>query len=290
MAYGDNLDLNILAHQYNQGFLFASQQQKSALEAAVMNEDVTGDYWFKDVMTKGTGVTTISGVTTSTTQTDTAWTRRALYVTDYELSRVVSRLQELQTVNDPKSAIIQDHLFQFNRKKDSLIITNALGTVAGGLNGGSTFAFDGGSVVASGTTNLTEAKVIAANQKLLEAHVEAGRKKYFVIGAQQHSALLGINTFVSADYTVDKPLVDGGVTYWMGFYFIFSDQLPVSSSVRQCFAFSDDALVLGKGKDVRTSIERNQQFHYHHEVYTAMQLGATRLYEDRVIRIDCVET
>ena len=58
---------------------------------------------------------------------------------------------------------------------------------------------------------------------------------------------------------------------------------------RLVFAFTEDAIKLALGKDVSAKISERADKSYSTQVYYAMDLGATRMEESKVVQIPCNE-
>ena len=101
-------------------------------------------------------------------------------------------------------------------------------------------------------------------------------KKYLAIGPKQVSDLLNDQTVTSADYNQIKLLYDGKVVHFMGFDFILSNRLQTSGSDRLCLAYTQPAVVLGIGEDVKTKISERADKSYATQVYLCMGIGAVR--------------
>jgi hypothetical protein len=76
----------------------------------------------------------------------------------------------------------------------------------------------------------------------------------------------------------------------MGFNFIMSNRLAVDGdNVRTCFAFAQEGVTLGIGKDVSARVDERADKGYATQVYYCMDIGATRMQENMVVRIKCDE-
>jgi hypothetical protein len=76
----------------------------------------------------------------------------------------------------------------------------------------------------------------------------------------------------------------------MGFRFIISNRLAVASNVRDCFAYVRSGLELGIGQDVMARIEERPDKSFSTYVYYCMTIGATRLEEEKVVKIEVDES
>jgi hypothetical protein len=58
---------------------------------------------------------------------------------------------------------------------------------------------------------------------------------------------------------------------------------------RLCFGFTEDAVKLAIGKDITAKISERSDKSYSTQVYYAMDIGATRMEEEKVVQIPCHE-
>ena len=115
--------------------------------------------------------------------------------------------------------------------------------------------------------------------------------RYIAVGPKQIEDLLGTTQVTSSDFNTVKALVSGDVDTFMGFRFIMSNRLAVSATdVRTCFAWAEDGLTLGMGKDISARIDERADKGYATQVYYCMSIGAVRMEENKVCQIFCDET
>ncbi len=151
---------------------------------------------------------------------------------------------------------------------------------------------------------LTVEKLIAARQMLNRGTFNSDKKMYFVCTSQQLTDLLADHRIINADYNSVKALVNGELNSFMGFTFIISELLtgiagprnandPVvahSYSIRECFAFTEDAIRFASVKG--TSITKTDELpmkHYAPMLYHGSSFGAARASEGGVVIIKCLE-
>jgi hypothetical protein len=114
--------------------------------------------------------------------------------------------------------------------------------------------------IGGANTNLNTAKVRRAKKLLVQQGVKFQRpNQTFVINAAALESLLGDSDANTVDKNAIKMLVDGEVTYWVGFEFkVMEDRteggLPITGSVRTCYAYDKQAIGLAIGIDFRTEV------------------------------------
>ena len=276
--------------QYSANFMTLAQQKESRLEMCVNVESgIVGAS--KAIERIGAAdAYQLTSRHADTTYVDTPHSRRWLDLYDYAWSDLVDEMDKIKMLIDPTSPYLQAGVMALNRKKDDVIIA-AMGAAA--RTGSGTTVFKSGNKIANGGNGMTVAKLIATKQLLDEAEVGEDEPRFIVTTSEQISNLLSISSGLmpsSADYNTVRALVAGEIDTYLGFKFIRSERLPKASTIRSCYAFTRNAMTLGIGKDITTSIDvlptKNQSV----QVYARMSLGAVRMEEERIVQIDCVET
>ena len=85
------------------------------------------------------------------------------------------------------------------------------------------------------------------------------------------------------------PLASGDVNSFLGFNFVVSNRLPIASSKRGCIAYVQDGIALAVGKDSTARIDERADKGYATQVYYSAAFGATRMEEDKVVKIEAHE-
>ena len=231
-----------------------------------------------------------------------AYDRRWVFPQEGELPQLVDTFDELQTIVDPKSALVETAAHAVGRAWDDCLILQATGTSNLGQDANSltTEAFSTanfqiastfGSASASG---LTVAKIIEAKRILRHYHNDLEMDTpTMVIGSQQESDLLNQVQVVSTEFN-DKPvLVDGHVKRFLGFDIVVSERLPQTTvgSVRGVLVFVKSGLYLGIWKDMTNNIDiRTDLSGRPWQVLTQTMYGATRTQPGKVLQILCADT
>ena len=107
---------------------------------------------------------------------------------------------------------------------------------------------------------------------------------------RQISDLLNITEVTSSDFNTVKALANGEINSFLGFNFIVSNRLALSSTTRSCIAFAQDGIALGIGKDVNARIDERSDKSYATQVYYCTSIGATRMEEAKVVEVQCTES
>ena len=275
--------------QFSDGITLLAQQKMSRLGAAVRNESgIVGDRAFFDQV----GVSEMSeraGRHTDTVLTDTPQTRRMVTMKTYDKADMVDKRDEVRVLNNPINAYTKSYAAAANRKKDKIIIDAFDATAYTGVDGTSTSAFDSNYSIAHGSAGLTLAKIVQAKKILKAAENDPDQPWYIAYSAEQLEDILNDSTITSADYNSVRLLQQGEVNSFMGFQWIHTEQLPAASSVRSCFAWVRDCMLLGTSTEISGSVDRRPDKNNGLQVAYTMDMGATRMDETGVVRIYCSE-
>jgi hypothetical protein len=93
----------------------------------------------------------------------------------------------------------------------------------------------------------------------------------------------------SSDFNTVKALAQGDINSFLGFNFIVSNRLNIASSKRDCIAFVSDGIALAVGKDATARIDERADKGYATQVYYSAAFGATRMEEDKVVKVQAHE-
>ena len=279
--------------QYSSNVAMLSQQMGSKLRTSVDVEQVTGKNAFFDQV----GVTAAQLRTSrhgDTPQIDTPHSRRRLSLADYEWADLVDDVDKVRMLVDPTSSYARAAAAAMNRAMDDVIITAFNASASTGVAGGSSTALPSGQKTATSdqSDGLTITKLLAAKKILDNNDVDPSLKRYIVCGPQQISDLLGTTQVTSADFNSVRALATGAVNSFMGFEFIMSTRLNMdatNTTDRLIFAYTEDAVKLGIGKDISAKISERADKSYSTQVYYCMSLGAVRMEEKKVVQIPCHE-
>ena len=274
--------------QYSANVQMLSQQMGSRLRDAVRVENVVGKNAFFDQV----GAATAQLRTTrhaDTPQIDTPHARRRVSLADYEYADLIDDQDKVRMLIDPTSAYAMAAAAAMGRAMDDVIISAATGTAYTGETGSTATALPAGQQIAAGGADMTVAKLREAKKILDLSDVDPSIPRYIAVEPNQIESLLGDTNVTSSDFNTVKALVQGEVNQFMGFNFIMTNRLAISGSTRSCFAWAEDGLAIGVGKDVNARIDERADKGYATQVYYCMSIGATRMEENKVVQIDCDE-
>ena len=288
-----------------------SQQKGSRIAPMVRSEVFKGKSEFFDRLGLATAQKKV-GRNTPTPNLDLAHSRRMVTTSMYEWATLVDRKDKLQNIHDPENQYAISARNALGRSMDDALIAAALGSAATGEDGSGTQTLGNAQKVAAIASGAQSRMNIGAllKAKLLMDQAEAEGPRYFVHTAGMLEAMLEQTQVTSADYNSVKALVKGEVDTYLGFTFIHSERLPLSSVYSagwkfdtttglysssgtaisgttevSGFCFVGDGLLLGKNEEAIGRIDERADMSYSHQVYASMDFGGVRMEEAKVVEI-----
>jgi hypothetical protein len=157
-----------------------------------------------------------------------------------------------------------------------------------------------GMVNAGGDYTLSIDKLLRARRILAQNEAdqydEGGNPLYVCVCSQsQIEALLHSTAIQSIDYNNVRALVEGETNFFAGFQFIKYENLPTNVTMtggdtgEQVLAFHPAGLSLCVWMDPVTKIEPRADKSFTPYAYFEMDMGATRVWEEMVVQIDCLK-
>ncbi|SKA88914.1 hypothetical protein SAMN02745166_01507 [Prosthecobacter debontii] len=275
--------------EFSTNWIHRCQQTKARLDDFVIDEDFSGERKRYDRLgaqesserTERNQPTQISNP-----NSDNRWAqRRNFSVTNLVDDTDAKNLGKLVL---PTSDYVISHGNAYNRDKDIIAWTAAIDPVMTGELGTTPFSLPSSQVIVHGSTGLTLAKLIQANEIIEDGELEDGAPRVMVVSPKQLTNLLNTTEVKSADYNSVKALVSGQIDTFMGFKFIKSTKLRKVSTTRTCVAWV-------KGSIKRTKGAMSSNMAIRHDLSESVQirskydLGATRVYDEGVVVIECTE-
>jgi len=279
--------------QYSSNVSLLAQQMGSKLRGAVDVETIRGKNAFFDQIGASAAVvrSTRHG---ATPQITTPHSRRRVSLADYEWADLIDDLDKVRMLSDPTSNYAKAAAAAMNRSIDDVIITALNASSDTGVAGVTAVPLPSTSKFATAqqADGLTVAKLLESKYFLDNGNVDPSIKRWFVCGPKQIQDLLNTTEVKSSDYNTVKALAQGSINSFLGFEFIMSTRLnfdATNTDDRLCFAFTQDAIKLAIGADVKAKITERDDKSYATQVYYSMALGATRMEEEKVFQVPCDE-
>jgi len=153
-----------------------------------------------------------------------------------------------------------------------------------------------------------------AKRFLDHAVVAPSIKRSCAPNALQVACLLSETEITSADFNTVRALVMGELNTFLGFEFIRTEQINSQSGALQTayatglvgtnqsandedtdgsdkvMCWAQDGLLLSTGMEVKGRISERDDKNYATQVFAEMSIGATRMEEEKVVEILCVES
>lgn len=297
---GDTIVTAAMQKQYAEGVMILAQQTYSRFrDKCLFDGDIRGERKLYDQMGIAARPSKIVGRHTPTPPpVNDPHARRSVNTSPYDLVSMLDDDDKLRTFNDMQSPIMIANGMSFAREIDYVWLAAFFGTSYTGVDGTTPITFPSTQLVAvnyveSGSnvnSGLTIAKLRKANYLFTVNEVPEDEPKWIAAGAAQKQDLLRTTEVTNHDYNTVRALVDGKIDTFMGFTFVDSQILPVASSVRTLPCWSNMGMRMAMRKEPFTRVDQRTDLRYTTQLYTKMDIGATRMEEKRCVEIDCLES
>lgn len=278
-------------NQFGANIDLLSQQKESRFMGKLRMESQNGEFGFYEQI-GATAAVERSSRHGDTPRVDTPHSRRAVTLRTFEWADLIDHADKVKMLIDPTSSYASSAMFAMNRSRDDVIIEAALGSAKTGKNGDTLVALPSSQKIAAAAGGLTLDKLREAAEILNGNDVDPSINRYMAVTSKQLTDLLSITQVTDADFNTVKALVEGKVDTFMGFKFLRSERLTTDSSDnRQVIAWAEDGLLLAQGNNMnKTRVSERDDKAYSVQVFRSEMFGATRMEEEKVVEIACVES
>ena len=288
-------------NQYSANIQALVQQKGSKLRDLVGYESVHGKNLFIDQIGQ---VAAVKKTTrhADTPRYDTPHKRRRLTLDTYHWADLIDNDDKVRMLIDPTSDYANAAAWAMGRAIDEAIVTAAFGTAYTGETGATSVALPATQVIDSACASKFTFDKLREVKRMFDKCDAPSEGRVIVLSAQQLDDLLSETKVTSADYASAKALVQGELDTFMGFKFVQLNAkngngdliLPDVTSNntvigRSCLAFQTDGIKLGIGEDIIGKITERDDKCFATQVYYEMAIGAVRMQEDLVVKINCKE-
>ncbi len=278
--------------QYQDNVLILSQQKGSRLENSVfVKSGVVGKTCFFDRV----GSTAAVKRTTRHADTpliSTPHSRRRVALVPFDWADLVDEPDKVRTLINPENSYSLNAAYAMGRAKDDEIIAAFYGTAYTGEDGSGTQDLPAGQKVAQDGTpsSLTVGKLLLARTVLNKNEVDKDEPKFIACTSGAIAAMLNATDVKSSDFNTVKALAQGDIDTFMQFKFIEINRLPLvtTGTYRAAYAWAKNGMGLAVGADIKTRITERPDKSYSVQVYLNMDLGATRIEDEKVVEIPCL--
>ena len=280
---------NAFVQQFSNNVTHLVQQRGSVLRGAVRTDMQTGKTAFVDQI-GGTEPVRRSARHADTPLIATPHSRRRITLVDYEWADLIDDQDKVRLLAEMEGPYATNAAWAMGRAMDDEIIAAALGTAYTGEEGTTTVALPAAQKVLADSAGLTLPKLREARRILRANDVPEDEELFIAVTAEQLDDLLATTEVTSQDFNSVKALVDGAVNRFMGFTFLHTERLTTDGNDdRQVIAWAKTGLQLNIAAEPKARIMERPDKSHATQVYFAMSLGATRLEEEKVVEIACVE-
>lgn len=269
--------------QYRANVLLLAQQKGSRYRSYVQYESVVG----KDAFFERMGAVTMVQATSrhdDTPQIDTPHSRRKVSLATYRWADLIDKADQVRMLIQPQSPYASLAGFAAGRQMDSVILAAAVGNAFSGETGATTVPLPSAQKVASASSGLTVAKLIAAKEILDEGDIDPMTPRVIAVRPDGLTDLLSTTQVTSADYNTVKALVQGQLDTFMGFKFVMSNLVGAGTAV----VWSKNSMALAVGSEPNIRISERDDKNYSTQVFIQMDIGATRVEDAGVVEISYV--
>lgn len=278
-------------NQFGANIDLLSQQKDSRFMGKLRMESQNGEFGFYEQI-GATAAVERSSRHGDTPRVDTPHSRRAVTLRTFEWADLIDHADKVKMLIDPTSSYASSAMMAMNRSRDDIIIEAALGNAKTGKNGDTLVALPAAQKIAASAAGLTLDKLREAAEILNANDVDPSINRYMAVTSKQLTDLLSITQITDSDFNTVKALVEGKVDTFMGFNFLRCERLTTDgSSDRQVIAWAEDGLLLAQGNNMnKTRVSERDDKAYSVQVFRSEMFGATRMEEEKVIEIACVES
>ena len=283
--------------QFDSNWKHLVQQKNSKLKEYVTIDSIEGKEKSYNQL-DATSMTQITDRSRDTRISDQAMAKRWIRPLNYDCAKLVDEFDEqfLGEVVLPTSPIIQSHAAAYARTCDRIIIDALGGTAFTGTTGTTATVLPAGQKIAANyvesgavaNSGLTIAKLRAAKFLFDSNEVDEEEERIMVVSAKQLQDLLRTVEATSADYNSVRALVDGTLNTFMGFKFRRSQQLPLATDIRSCFAYVKSGVILAE-RGLKTHMDIRTDLSHSLQIRSVASLAAVRMEEKKVVEIACDE-
>lgn len=287
-----------MVNAYRSNIEIQFQQKGSRLRPYVRNESQHAEFEFYDRIGPTDAVEN-TGRHQDTPLVSTEHSRRRVGLRDFDWADLVDKKDKLRMLADPTGPYTQNAVMSLGRKMDDIIIEAAFSNAYAGKTGSTVVPYDTAFEIAvdyvesgaAANSNLTIGKLRRA-RFLLDSNEAADEGETLVaaVTASQVQSLLRTTEVTNSDYNTIKALVAGEIDTFMGFKFVRLERLTKSGNIRSCLFFARGGICLATAQEVMVDVGPRRDKRNSTQIYVCGSFGATRMWEQKVLRVLCDET
>jgi hypothetical protein len=283
--------------QYKSNVELLLQQKGSRLRGLVRNETQNAEFDFYDRIGP-VEAQEVTGRHQDTPLISTPHDRRRCSLRDFDWADMIDKKDRIRMLIDPTGPYAMNAMYALGRKQDDVIIEAMFDNAWTGKTGSTAVAFPAAQVVAvnyvesgsAANSGLTIGKLRRAKEMMDAAEVDPDEERYIGVTAKQVTDLLKTTEVTSADYNTVKALVEGKVDTFMGFKFTRTERLLTDvNAYRRLPCWVKSGVLFAAGEEINVDIGPRRDKRNSIQVYVNGTFGSTRMDEQKVIEIKCLE-
>jgi len=279
------------------------QQKGSMLLPVVRPEKITGKYTHFDRLGSGEASEVLTRHGDTPDPLNLAHSRRRCILRTFDAAELIDNSDKVRMLIDPTSEYSLSIAMALGRKADDIILAALYGDAyaVDSADAQSSVVLPSGQIIDEdiGTANsdLIVAKLRAAKKVFMQNNVDLQSEVPTCVhdGAALTDGLLSETSVTSSDYNTVKALVAGEVSTFMGFRFVWCERLAQTihkdaAGFVRAIVFVPSAVGVATGRDINVRVSERDDKRYSTQVYGAMDIGAVRRQEEKVVSIECYRT
>ncbi len=285
--------------QFSSNLIQLAQQRGSRLQSTVMTKTVTGKSHAFERLGSTVAQKRVSRHG-DTPLIETPHSRRRVNLEDFEWADLIDKQDEIRLLIDPQSGYAKAGAWALGRAMDDEIIAAATGNALSidATGAAANVPLPAGQIVdedfIAADSNLTVEKLIEAKRILMANDIEPDEPLHGIVNASALAALLNTTEVTSADFNTVRALVKGEVNTFVGFDFTRTGRLSGTADGTDtdpvlCLFYAMSAIGLAMGQDIQVRITERDDKSFATQVYAAMTIGATRVEDEKMVSVQCVQ-
>lgn len=277
--------------QFKDDIIHAVQQTNSRLDGTVRRKEaVKAEEFFFNKL----GAVNLVEKTSRNAPTpfiDPNHTRRQMITRTFHGSIPIDRFDEdRSTISGLESDYMKALVTAAKRQKDQIIIDAATGNAFEGKDGNIISPFSSSQKIVHGSAGLTSTKLLKGLEIIKGNDVDPEEAIYCAITSKQETDLMQDEKFINSDYSKGEVLDKGIIGRWQGINFIRSERLGLDANTnRQILLYTENALGFGVARDITMKVGENAERSFTKSVYLELDIGATRIEDEKIVEIACTE-
>lgn len=293
---------------YESGWLLERQQKSARARAYVDTYSVNGLSKRFNLAGKveSTAITSRLG---ETNPAEATADYRTLKVGFHKVPIILDRHEMMQfaEIGDMRSPTLRNQMHAYGRSWDKTLYDGITGAAWGGEQGDVSIPWSsaneiGVNYVYSGSpanSGLTFAKLTEVLDRFGDANVtgqdvEDSAPIIGLVTQRQITDLRHEQKLTSGDYQVIKPLAGFPNMYdVLGIRLVVIDGNIIrkdGNDIRECVFYARDSVAFGVAEEFMSRVEELPTREYHYQLYAEWGLGATRIYDEGVVKVFCDES